>query len=128
MTTQQQYNRLKHQLEVLNELMHQYGGKTLDNVVQNLVALKEELEKKNPGIAVQNENNDAIPLDIETQVRLVNGHWEDFTKKKKLKFSCEDAEGQCKALFAAGYWWAWKDLSELSSRAMALDELLASQV
>jgi len=127
MTAQSKYAALVHQLDVLNGLMHQYGGKTLDNVVQNLVALKEELERKNPGIADSKRNDEAIPLDIETQVRLINGHWEDFIKKKKLKFSCEDAEGQCKALFAAGYWHAWNDLSEISSRAKALDELLSKQ-
>lgn len=127
MTTIQKYSRLKHQLEVLDELMPKYGGRTLENIAQNIKSSIKWIEEENPGIEEQ-EENDNITLDIETQARLVNGHWEDFVKEKKLKFSCDDAEGQCKALFVAGYWWAWKDLSELSSRAMALDELLASQV
>lgn len=127
MTTKQKYSRLKHQLEVLNELMPKYGGRTLENIAQNIKSSIKWIEEENLGIKEQ-EEDDNITLDIETQARLVNGHWEDFVKEKKLKFSCDDAEGQCKALFVAGYWWAWEDLSELSSRAMALDEILSSQV
>ena len=68
-----------------------------------------------------------ITIDIETQARLVNGHWAQLKKTNKWRFQSAEAESQCKTLFILGYHSAWRDMCEISGKARELDELLAKQ-
>ena len=44
------YNKIKQQVLVLQQLHDEFGGKTLDNVLQNLLADLKELEKDMPNL------------------------------------------------------------------------------
>lgn len=72
-------------------------------------------------------NEENFVIDIEMQARMVNEHWHTLVKKNKWKFKSDDAEYACKALFIAGYHCAWNDACEISTKACAMDELLAKQ-
>lgn len=74
-----------------------------------------------------NETNETITIDIEMQARMVEGHWRELTKANKWKFKREEEEAACKTLFIMGYQCAWKDACEISTKACAMDELLAKQ-
>ena len=46
MTTTSEYTRLEAQIAVLREVAEEYPGKTIENIIVQMEAMKKEVEKK----------------------------------------------------------------------------------
>lgn len=69
-------------------------------------------------------SDDSFSLDVEDVARLCNARWEATKRECNLKFMSATDEWACQNIFIRGYHAALTDMHEITSGAVALDEIL----
>jgi len=68
-----------------------------------------------------------MSLSTEDMARLMKARWTGIKQSNGYAFANKAQEDACMTLFALGYHSAWRDMHDLSSGMVAIDELLGEQ-